>query len=545
MKHLARFALAALVLGGCGGHGGSLPPASPGASSLATSAPAHGTGATLSIQIPHPSSSSHVRRPAYVSPSSAQLLVAVNGGAATTYGLSATSPGCSVIVTTTTCTFSIPAAAGNDAFALTIEDAAGNVLSKNVVTATLAAGVATPVNVTLAGIPASVLAVPGNGSSIEDSATPAYHVPGLVPQPIELEALDADGNVIVGPGAPTIGAPTITSGSAYATITSAQTTDPNAYVLEANGGSSGGQTIAVGASAQSIALNDGTQSPPVASTTNFLFTPALATAAGTFVSEYSVETGHQIAQFNVCGGGCATSIATAATSDASGNLWVAWEGIAGISVGYTVEKFPPNASKPTESLGSSNGVTGAVGLAVGSNGMLYVANQAAGFFRSRTAASVTEYASGATSPTYKITGSALAAPVAIGVDGAGNVYVANSTGTIPVYGTGTRTTPTRTLSDPNLPSPESMLVDSAGDIYAFDSTNMWIAYFPAGSASVTQTLQGSDYANFAGGMAFDPSGDIILNMGTELEIDAAAGLPTTVLVQGYIPGAIGYPAWIP
>jgi hypothetical protein len=545
VKYYALLASAALVLGGCGGGHSALPPASP-LGARATAAPAHAAGATLSVVIPHPLSGSRTRRPAYVSPSSAQLLVGVNGGATTTYGLSATSPGCSVIQSNTTCTFQIPAAAGNDAFALTIEDAAGNVLSQNVVSATLAPGVATPVNVTLAGIPASVLVVPGSGSGIEDTANPAYHVPGLIPESVELEALDADGNVIVGPGAPTIGAPSITTGSSYATIASAQTTDPNAYILKATGGSAGGQTIAVSASAQSIPLSDGTQSAPVTSGTNFLFTPAIATATGPFLFEYSVETGAQIAQYNLCPGACATTFATGAASDANGDIFASYEGIAGISTGYSVAVYPPNAVHPAATLSSAQGVTGAVAVAVSASGMLYVANEAAGFFPHRTAASITEYAAGdRTSPTYKITGAALTGPVAIAVDGSGNVYLANSDGTIAVYSPGSHTTPTNDFSDPNLPTPQSMAVDTAGDIYAFDSTNMWIAYFPAGTTSVTQTLQGSGYANFAGGMAFDGSGDLILNLGNELQIDAASALPNNIVIAGYINGANGYPAWIP
>jgi hypothetical protein len=134
-----------------------------------------------------------VRRPNYVSPSSANLIVTVNGGAPATYGLTTQSPGCAMQNGKQTCSFSVAAPAGVDALALSVTDGAGNVLSHNVVTATIAAGVATPVALTLNGVPASVAIVPGTGAKIDGTSAP-YHFPGLFPQPVEVEPLDADGN---------------------------------------------------------------------------------------------------------------------------------------------------------------------------------------------------------------------------------------------------------------------------------------------------------------------------------------------------------------
>ena len=357
MKRLAcSTAAAALVLAACGGHSGTLLPAAK-AITTATKSPATPSGAKLSVVIPHPSTTSQTRRPAYVSPSSAQLVVAVNGGPSTTYGLTATSPGCSVVATNTTCTFTIPAAAGDDTLALSIEDATGTVLSHNVVSAKLAPGVATPVNVTLAGIPASVIVAPGVNSGIEDGPTPAYHVPGLAQRPVELEALDADGNIIIGPGSPAISAPTVTQGSSFATIVSAGTTDPNAYVLAPTSGASGGQAVAISATAQSIALADGTQSPPVSSTTTFLFTPAVATITGSIFTEFSVETGNAVATLAVP----ALAQGRALTTDSNGNLWVSTSvpnvGFGGI----TVSEYPPGSTTAKAAL--SSGVAGGYSLA--------------------------------------------------------------------------------------------------------------------------------------------------------------------------------------
>jgi hypothetical protein len=110
-KIIPLYIAASLLASGCSSHSGSsmLP--------AATSSNA-GTGAKLSIVVPRASSGrSTQRRPQYVSPSSAQLKVAVNGGTASTYGLSPSTPGCAVVLQNLNCVFTIAAPAGNDSFA--------------------------------------------------------------------------------------------------------------------------------------------------------------------------------------------------------------------------------------------------------------------------------------------------------------------------------------------------------------------------------------------------------------------------------------------
>jgi hypothetical protein len=516
---------------------------------VSSSAPARtASSAKLSVIVPQANAitpASGRRRPKYISPSSAQLQVAVNQGTPVSYGLTPSSPGCSVISGSLSCTFSIAAASGNDSFSLSLLDAAGAVLSRNVVNATLAAGVSTPINVTLAGVPASVVAAPGPGAGIEGSANPAFHVPGLFPQPIELEALDADGNVIIGPGAPTIAAPAVSTGTAYASVASAQSTDPNAYVLTPVAGA-GGQTITITASAQSIPLSDGTTSSPVSSSTNFTFTPAIAVASGLWVNTYSVETGNQIGQMFVCSGTCGLALANAIVADGNGNLYVSYVQFTGFSPTHSVAKFPAGATKPSVVLGSSNGVTGSVALALDKTGMLYVANAGSGFGFHHTQPSVTEYAPGATSPTYKITGLSLTGPQGIAVTPSGQVYVTNSDGTIPVYGSGNQTTSLQTLTDPSLSNPDAILVDAAGGIYTIDATNNDIAYFAPGATSVTNTLTYADFANSPFAMMFDPSGNLwvaVNNVNATHEFSATA-LPSNLSLTNSL-NAAGRLAWIP
>lgn len=539
----------------CGSHASNLPPAMGGTPATTQSTAtlsivvATASNGAISSSTSSRSANSSLRRPLYVSPSSAQLSVSVNGGSATTYGLTPQTPGCSVISGNLTCAFSIAAAPGPDTFALSLLDASGTVLSRNVVSATLTAGQSTPVNVTLAGVPASVIAIPGKNSAIEGTASPAYHFPGLNPQPIELEALDADGNVIIGPGAPTINAPTVSMGSPYATVTSANSTDPNAYIVRPVGAGAGGQTISVTASAQGVALNDGTTSAPVSSATSFLFTPAIAVGSGISVTIYSVETGKVVAQFGACAGGCPATIVNGTATNANGDIFVSYKTFLGLSPGYTVERFAAGATTPTQVLGASNGVTGAGAITVDANGMLYVANAASGFGLARKQASITEYLPGTTTPKYTISGAltGISGPQGIAVDSSGLVYLTNSNGTITIYGTGNRTAPSQTLTDPSLANPSSIVIDASKNIYVVDSANLDIAYFAAGSPTVTNTLRDGSFSNSIASLMLDPGGNIwasITNL-HELERLDAGALPTAVSAKYSIPNASGYMSWIP
>ncbi|MBV8637508.1 MAG: hypothetical protein JO322_05440 [Candidatus Eremiobacteraeota bacterium] len=524
-----------------GGETAVTPPASPAIAN-------GGAAAKLSILIPQKATSSTVkqRMPQYVSPSSAQLNVAVNGGTASTYGLSPATPGCSTVQAQLACVFSIPAPAGNDSFALSLADGAGNVLSRNVVDATLTAGATTPVNVTLDAVPASVAIVPGTAATMDGNASTGYHIPGLFAQAVELEAIDADGNVIIGPGAPAIGTPVV-SGSTNVSIVSANTSDPNAYLLKASAGA-GGQTVSVSASAQGIPLSDGTTSTPVNSSQSFTYTPAIAVASGTTISAYSVESGKQVALWNACPGACSLTLATGAQSDTQGNLYVLVEYISGISQSRVVQVYPAGTKTMSLQMNSANGVTGAVSVALDSNHMLYVLNAASGFGLSHHAASITEYASGATTPTYTISGTLtkLSTPVSIGVDGHGNVYESDGAGYINIYKPGRQTAPFQQLIDAtNLPAPSYMTVNSAGAIYVDDSSKKYLAYIAPGSTSVTKTISSSAFQGNPQDFIFDPAGNMWMSVNNSSIAEfSGSSLPTgaSLLQTMSVNGAL---AWIP
>lgn len=547
--HRYRYLAAALVLAtsACSSHGGSgmLPQAASGTSPVTPSSGK--TAAALSIKVPRPSAaSSNRRRPMYVSPSSTQLAVGVNSAKPTTYGLTPQSPGCSVQATTLSCTFSVAAPAGQDAFTLTLEDSAGNALSKNTVSAKLTAGQSTPVNVTLAGIPVAVRVVAAAGSHVEGTGSPSWHLPGMTAETVEAQPLDADGNVIIGQGAPAITQVSVTSGNAFATVVSAnKASDPEAYVLTPTGGSAAGQTVTVSATAQGVTLNDGTTSAPISTSTNFTFTPAIAVGSGPFIAIYSVETGNLITQFCVV----CTAIApvTAMVGDSNGGLYVAATGSILFSRTSTILIYPPGATSPASSLTTNNGIGNVQSLAIDKNGTLYVGS---GRVIRGNSASIKEFPKGATAASVTITGG-VTVPTGLGVDGSGNVYSVDN-GSVNIYGPGSQTMPAQTITDPSFVQPAGIAVDSTGNFYVSDPGNATLDYFSQGSASVTNLLSDSSFSNWgvSGILMFDPSGNLwtaIPNQ-TELERLTGSSLPGSVSPGNFITNVQGvdpYLAWIP
>jgi len=546
---LAAAAAAATLLAGCSGAGKTLLPATPAASATPSgSSPVQGTSrASLTVVVPRAGTSPAMRRrPAYVSPSSSILGVAVIGATATTYGLTLNSPGCAVIDANLSCTVSIVAPPGNDAFALTLGDGAGHILSRNVVSVKIASGTSTPVSVTLAGVPASVAVVPGAGA-IVDSSTQPFHTPGLFAVPVEIEALDADGNVIVGPGSPTVLSVAIASGGSYAQVAPAAGTDPFAYVLTPSGGSAGGKTVTLTATVRGIPLADGTTSAPVASSTSYLFTPALAVGSGPRITVYSIESTAVVAEFFACGGACGGNSVDDLAANANGDLAVDVAQFTG-SLVTSVHEIPSGTTGAATVLGASEIVHSVGGVAFDKNGLLYSANGNTGssFGGTHLPPSITEYAYGATSPKYKIANT-FAAPGGVVVDRSGNVYESdpNNTLTIVRYPPASGTV-AATYSDPSLAEPTRMAIGASGGLYVADGTNDDIAYFAPNQTALTTTLTDSSFANGIDALLVDPSGNLWVSLGNGNEIERldAGSLPNSVVITGTLPQN-GFMGWIP
>lgn len=187
-------AIVAASLTACSGHVNAIPAAPNGLKQSQSAA------VTVRLKVPSKSSASGSRSPKYVSPST-QSVKLTAGTASVAFNLS-NSTYCAAGV----CTVSIAAPIGQDTFSLSTYDGVldatgvpqGNLLSTASVAATVIAGTANTVNLTMNPVVASVAlttSVPWNNSTRSNfiAGTPAT-------MSVTVNALDADNNVIVGPG---------------------------------------------------------------------------------------------------------------------------------------------------------------------------------------------------------------------------------------------------------------------------------------------------------------------------------------------------------
>jgi hypothetical protein len=223
------------VISACSGGGGS--PGGVPATIAPTAANAH-TMVTFTIAIP-PKTTSSKTRPAYVSPATQSMTINVLQGSTSvvseTVGLTANSTGCTSSLAGVTCTLQLALSPGSYTASITTYDSTngtGNALSTaQDVAFTVTAGQNNLVPISLSGIPASVA------------------VTALTSTSVNVVAKDADGNYIVGSGAPVYTAAK-TSGSAVVTITQPSTSQPNviSFTVPSPAPSPGIETIGITAS---------------------------------------------------------------------------------------------------------------------------------------------------------------------------------------------------------------------------------------------------------------------------------------------------------
>jgi PQQ-like domain len=157
-RHSALGLLLVVALSACGGGGASV--------SMLPKSPQTPVGTanlqrvTLSIKVPAATGTSAVgRRPLYVSTATQSAAIAVNGGAPLVVNLAANSPNCTASAGGRTCTAAVSAPVGADTFAETLfktTDGTGPALAQNTTTATIVAGTANVVTLTLEGVVASI-----------------------------------------------------------------------------------------------------------------------------------------------------------------------------------------------------------------------------------------------------------------------------------------------------------------------------------------------------------------------------------------------------
>lgn len=178
------FAAAVMLLAvtGCGGRTLTVPSPVPSGGAAATQTAL----ITFVVQIPQQATAAS-RKPLYVSPSTRVIVATVTpaGGGPTTTVPNACAP--------SQCTVPIPAPIGLDNFSISLYDAGQvNLLSTGSTTQVIVAGQTNTVKVTFGGVIAQIVLSPNTFTFADGISTS---------DPIAVNALDADGNTIVAPGA--------------------------------------------------------------------------------------------------------------------------------------------------------------------------------------------------------------------------------------------------------------------------------------------------------------------------------------------------------
>ncbi len=184
----------ALGLAACGGGGGSSSSGGGAPVPVPSSTYSSTPNVTIALFIPTQTTSAAHRKPLYVSPATASVSVAVNGGTPTAINVASGSSQCVAASGGRNCTVTIPAALGSDTFNVVAWDAAGgtgNALSRQSIMFTVTAGGPNMLALTLNGVVSAVAVV-------LPIANPAGGL--AVTLPVDVNAYDADNNIIVGPG---------------------------------------------------------------------------------------------------------------------------------------------------------------------------------------------------------------------------------------------------------------------------------------------------------------------------------------------------------
>ena len=383
LAFMSALAFASCSGGGSGGGGAFHPiPNSPPGSGTASKATA-----TFLIRIPASSKSSasidegrlrsQGMRPQYVSPSTQSLAIVVNGsGTPTVANLTPTSPNCKAASGPTPLTCSVPVAApiGADTFTVTTYDqtnAVGNSLSTANVAATIVAGQANTVSVILNGVIASIQLILGDTSPPEGTPTTIS---------LTVNAMDADGNVIIGPGNYNTPIALSDSDSTYTSLSATSLAAPGLSVtVNYNGGGLTSATLSASASGiPATAITNAVLTPKtlfreypipyaghpynitVGSDGNLWFTQQTGSSSGAIIAVTTGGSFHEIQAV----GGIPIAIATAP----SGNVWYTNQSA------NQIGELPSNGDGTygaNQSFGIPSASSNATGITVGPDGNLW------------------------------------------------------------------------------------------------------------------------------------------------------------------------------
>jgi hypothetical protein len=474
------------------------------------------------------------RSPHYISPATKFIVIDVFNAshvevATTSQDLTPGSPGCTPAVgQPVTCTIDIALeAAAYSADVATYDKSGGNVLSQTTgFPFRVVRGVANAISMVLDGVPASVHVVPEpDAVFLDGNQTTGFQMAGLAPQTVDVYGRDADGNVILGAGAPTV---SLTADPHVITVTPVGKTNPNQFVLARIASSTSPATL----TASAKPANGGTAAT---ATPALAFVPLLYMYQSNGIGEYAPWSNAPVALI-AAGLSGAMAVGTEVQGDqilaldGSGNLYAIDTPANHIAV------YAPGSTVPARTIAS--GIDAPVAMAFDSSGTLFVANQD----------DVTVYAPGSSAVENTVS-SGIDLPSALAIDRAGHLFVENfgaanpvGAGNVTEYALAFGTSPIRTITN-GVVFPYGIGVDTTGNLYvgsAGKSTgnNTVTVYSITDTApSNTLSLGPSDIlgATFLGGLSVDPAGDMCVALVTEVTcgtvatpfIDEMFGFPST------------------
>jgi len=514
----AALVAAALLLASCAGHPGAVPPGPTGGSA----ASGHARGAvTFTISVPKAGSASARRRPKYISPATASVTVAIvtdPGGTSVvqeTVGLTPTSTGCSSTLASTQCTLTFALNAGSYDAAVSTYDGAnatGNELSQGQqIDFTIAQGQTNTIALVLNGVPAS-LQVFGAAAAVHGAQNTGFTLYGISAQKLQVEALYADGDVIVGAGSPTYTVASA-SGSGF-TIGNPPTSTPNTVTLTPPGTNGATETFTLTA-----AYDDGTCALPGAvCTSGFSVKNDIQTL---FVANYDAN---DVLAYAPSYSSSPTTISNGANEpyalvmDAGGDLFISNYG------NNTVTEYaPPWTGAPVATM--STGLNGPAGLAIDASGNVFVANS--------NANSVEVFAPPYTGTPVTVTTS-VNEDFYVAVDAGDNLFVANyGNNTVTVYAPPYSGSPTATITN-GVTKPSGLALDAIDDVFVVDFNGPGATEYAPPYTGAPTTLSTGLPGNEV--VALDPTGNayVASNEGDAI-VELAppyTGSPITTVTNG-------------
>lgn len=432
-----------------------------------------------------------------------------------TVNLTPNSKGCNATLAGTICTIDFAVAVGNGYVAsMTTYDGkkgAGNALAVGQSVAfDVKRGMLNTVSLTLNGIPKAI------------------RVKQVATNSILVTALDADGNFIVGPGAPTFAA-SKTSGSTVAAITQPTSTSPNAIAFAQAVPAPvppATETIGITASYKAGTGNACAQSGAVCSLPSAVvasyqlsgtiftgdYTNGLLKGFTTPLSGTNQAPAYSLAVPNAYAAGVASS------GDVFGVDY-------GNGVLYAFK--PPYTGTPAT---ASSGVISSVSFAINSAGHVFVGDAA-------VAEIAPPYNGTPTSITSGVTGA-----YGLAVDAADNLYVANYTGgTLGVYAASDYTTEKYTVS---LSSGAYSATRIGSKLYVGESAGLEIFSLPITSSAATPVVKITNGIGEAYSAALDASGNLFVSNYsagdvTEYRAPLSSGEAPSVSIHNGLSGPCG------